>query len=86
MRYEYDPEADALYIYLIAEDTPYSYGRELDQERRIDYASDGLPLGIELLCVSSGVKLDDLPAREEVGRILRALHFPAYEERPTKEG
>ena len=82
MRYEYDPEADALYIHLPPEGRPYDYGRDLDPERRIDYAKDGLPIGIELLCVSHGVKLDDLPAREAVKQILGELKFPAYEE-PT---
>ena len=84
MRYEYDPEADALYIYLPPEGRPYSYGRDLDRERRIDYATDGAPVGIELLCVSHGVKLDDLPARETVEQVLRALHVPAEEEQPPR--
>ena len=79
MRYEYDPEADALYIYLPPEGRSYSYGRDLDPERRIDYAPDGVPVGIELLCVSRGVKLDDLPARDAVKQILSTLKFPAYE-------
>ncbi|MBI3796349.1 MAG: DUF2283 domain-containing protein [Deltaproteobacteria bacterium] len=84
MRYEYDSEADALYIYLPPEDRPYSYGRDLDAERRIDYATDGVPVGIELLCVSHGVKLDDLPVRETVRQILSKLKFPAYEELPLR--
>lgn len=82
MRYEYDPEADALYIYFPPEGRTYSYGSDLDPERRIDYAIDGAPVGIELLCVSHGVKLDDLPEREAVKRILNKLKFPAYEELP----
>ncbi len=80
MRYEYNSEADALYIYMPPEGRLYSYGRDLDPERRIDYAKDGLPIGVELLCVSRGVKLDDLPAREIVRQILGELHFSAYEE------
>ncbi len=80
MRYKYDAEADALYIHLPPEGRPYDYGRDLDPERRIDYAKDGLPIGVELLCVSHGVKLDDLPAREVVKQALSELHFPAYEE------
>jgi uncharacterized protein YuzE len=84
MRYEYDSEADALYIYLPPEGRAYSYGRDLDPERRIDYATDGAPIGIELLCVSHGVKLDDLPAREVVKQVLSELRFPAYEERGVK--
>ena len=84
MRYEYDSETDALYIYLPPEGRAYSYGRDLDPERRIDYAIDGAPVGIELLCVSHGVKLDDLPARETVEHVLRTLHVPAEEEHPPR--
>jgi uncharacterized protein YuzE len=79
MRYEYDPEADALYIYFPPDGRPYSYGRDLDPERRIDYATNGAPIGVELLCVSHGVKLDDLPEREAIKQILSKLKFPAYE-------
>ena len=68
MEIKYDKEADAIYISL--GDAPYSYGKDLDEERRIDYDTDGNPRGIELLCVSTGVITDDLPNREEVERAL----------------
>ena len=68
MQYKYDRQADAAYITL--SDKPYAYGEELDSERRIDYASDGSPVGIELLCVSGGVDLTDLPDRDEVAKLL----------------
>ena len=79
MRYEYDPDADALYIYLSSEGKPYAHGYDLDPERHLDHAPDGSLIGIELLCVSSGVKLEGLPAREEVKQILDELHLPALE-------
>ncbi len=68
MRLDYDEDADAIYVHL--RDVPYAFGEDLDPERRIDYAADGKPLGIELLNVSSGVNLDRLPDVEAVSRLL----------------
>ena len=68
MRAEYDKKADAIYIYL--SDKTYAYGENLDPERRVDFAIDGTPIGVELLCVSEGVITDDLPNRSEVERLL----------------
>jgi len=76
MRAEYDKKADAIYIYL--SDKPYAYGRDLDNERRIDFAKDGTPIGIELLCVSTGVITDDLPHRAEVERALAKERIKTY--------
>ncbi len=75
-RYEYDRDAVALYIYL--SDKPYSYGRDLDAERRIDFAADGTPIGVELTCVRSGVHVDDLPEASHISRILHHLDIPVY--------
>ena len=66
--YRHDEEADAIYVRL--SDKPYAYGEELDPERRIDYAADGTAVGIELLCVSTGVDIRDLPQQKEVGELL----------------
>jgi len=66
--YRYDQQADAVYIRL--SDKEYSYGEELDRERRIDYATDGTPIGVELLCVSTGVDLRDLPKQQEIAELL----------------
>lgn len=68
MDYRYDEEADAVYIRL--SDKNYSYGEELDRERRIDYAADGTPVGIELLCVSTGVDLRNLPEQRALAELL----------------
>ncbi|MDP2931260.1 MAG: DUF2283 domain-containing protein [Chloroflexota bacterium] len=68
MKYKYDQEADAIYIHINAK--PYAYGKDLDEERRIDYASDSTPIGVELLNVSKGVKLDGLPCLNEVADML----------------
>ena len=65
---QYDEEADAIYIRL--SDKDYSYGEELDRERRVDYAADATPIGVELLCVSTGVDLRDLPEQKTIAKLL----------------
>ena len=74
LSYDYDPEANALYIHLA--DKPYAYGHDLDHERRIDYGPDGTPIGVELTCVGSGVHLADLPAATQIAAILQRLRLP----------
>lgn len=64
----HDKKADAIYIHLT--DEPYSYGEDLDDERRVDYDGNGNPRGIELLCVSTGVITDNLPNRSEIEKLL----------------
>lgn len=76
MKIKHDREADALYIYL--SDKLYAYGKDLDDERHIDFASDDTPIGIELLCVSKGVNPDDLPNQEKVIRLLEAKNFKVF--------
>ena len=76
MKIEYDKRADAIYIYL--SDAPYAYGKNLDHERRIDFAKDGTPIGVELLCVSMGVITDDLPNRAEIERMLEDKGIKLY--------
>jgi uncharacterized protein YuzE len=76
MKIEYDRKADAIYIYF--SNAPYAYGKNLDHERRIDFGEDGVPIGVELLCVSEGVITDDLPHREEIERILGEKGIRVY--------
>jgi len=71
IKYTYDKEADAIYVYL--NDKPYSYTIELDDSRNIDYAKDDTPIGIELLYVSNGVNTMDLPNVMAVERVLEVL-------------
>jgi hypothetical protein len=70
-RATFDREADAVYVKL--SDQPYAFGEDIDHERRVDYAADGTPVGIELLCVSEGVDLSHLPRVDEVSAALRQL-------------
>ena len=76
MKVRYDKQADAIYILL--SEKPYAYGKDLDEERRIDYDADGNPRGVELLCVSTGVITDDLPNRAEIERALDDRGIRAY--------
>ena len=74
---ESDPIADAVYIQLISE--PIGYTEELDDNRLVDYTlNPGKPVGIDLLAVSEGVKLNDLPEVETVKEILEGLGVKVY--------
>ena len=76
MKMKHDPTADAIYIYL--SDEPYAYGRDLDNDRRVDYSSDGSPIGVELLRVSKGINVDDLPDQEKIAELLEDGHFKVF--------
>lgn len=76
MKYTYDRGANALYFTL--SDRPYAFGKDLDPERRIDYAADGAPIGVEITCARSGVNLDGLPEREAIAAVLKELRIPEY--------
>ena len=58
LRVDSDPMADAVYIQFNTE--PIGYTKELDDNRLIDYTMNpGKPVGIDLLAVSEGIKLDE---------------------------
>jgi uncharacterized protein YuzE len=76
MELRHDQQADAIYIYLSSK--PYAYGKDLDDERRIDYASDNSPIGVELLCVSKGVNVAGLPRVDEIAEVLQAKGIKIY--------
>ncbi len=76
MSLSYDREADAIYIVL--RDVSYHHGKDLDHARRIDLGADGKPMGIELLNVSHGVDLRDLPERDAVGQLLEQHSIKIY--------
>jgi uncharacterized protein YuzE len=69
MKFEYDKEADAIYMHL--SDKPYAYGKDLDDSRRIDYAADHTPIRIELLGVSKGVEIEDFPRQSAIAKCLK---------------
>ena len=72
---EYDREANAVYIHI--NDKPCALTKPLDDMRYIDYASDNTVVGIELLCVSEGVNLDDLPEQTQVAKLLEDKNIKA---------
>ncbi|MBI4504777.1 MAG: DUF2283 domain-containing protein [Chloroflexi bacterium] len=76
MRLEYDRDADAIYIWL--REVPYAYGEDLDHARRVDYGHDGRPIGVELLGVSRGVNLDDLPEAAAIARLLQSQSIKVF--------
>jgi uncharacterized protein YuzE len=65
---EVDNEADAAYITIARDDIART--AKLDENRIIDYDASGAVVGIELLNVSRGVDLRDLPYREELVDLL----------------
>ena len=77
LRIETDPKADAVYIQLL--DEPIGYSEELDDNRLIDLTlNPGKPVGVALLAVSEGVKLDGLPEVEIIEKILGSLGVKTY--------
>lgn len=70
--FTYDPEADAVYIRLSRKSWAYTEG--VDDQRHVDYAEDGTPIGIELLYVSDGVLEEGLPYQDLVSRVIQATH------------
>jgi len=74
--YTYDEEADAIYISFA--DKPVATTKALDDMRVIDYAADGSPIGIELLCVSEGVITDDLPHLKDVLHLLEGMQVKIF--------
>ena len=73
---EYDKEADAIYIRL--SDKPYAYTKPLDHMRYVDYAVDGTPIGVELLAISDGVDVRDLPNMKEIIQLLEGRRIKIY--------
>lgn len=76
LRSEYDPQADALYVHL--SDEPYAFGEDLDHARRVDYAADGTPVGVELLYVSQGVDLRNLPQASDLVDVLKRYNIRQF--------
>ncbi len=69
----YDEMADAIYVRL--SNAKCAYTKSLGALRNVDYSADNEPIGVELLCVSDGVDLSDLPYAEDIGRALQDSQF-----------
>jgi uncharacterized protein YuzE len=72
----YDRHVHALYVRL--SDKPYDHGRDLDEDRRVDYAADGTPIGVEFLDVDQGVNLDDVPEHDAIAEALEPYDLRVY--------
>lgn len=68
MQYRYDYNSDCAYI--LINDLPHAYSKEVDEARFVDYAEDGTVIGVELLYVSGGVDISELPYESEIGKLL----------------
>ena len=66
---QHDLDADAAYVTLAVGD--HASTRRLDESRLVDLASDGTPLGVDLMHVSSGVDLTGLPFAKQIAAALR---------------
>jgi uncharacterized protein YuzE len=77
MKVDYDPEADAVFVTL-REGVPFAFSVHLDFDRHIDFGPDEQPIGVELLGVSQGVDLTDLPERAAIARALAEAQLPGW--------
>jgi hypothetical protein len=53
-----------------------AFTHNVDDACNIDYGPDNQPIGVELLSVSRGVDLTDLPQRATLARLLSEAHLP----------
>lgn len=72
----YDETADAVYVYFERRDVDRT--DQLTDRVNVDYAADGIPIGVEFLDVSLGIDLDNVPHRAEVARLLDERHFRVF--------
>ncbi len=66
---EYLEDIDILYVRL--REGPITRSGELDLYRNIDWDADGCLVAVEFVNAADGVRLDDLPERETVERVMR---------------
>ena len=72
----YDESADAVYVYFERRDVDRT--DQLTDRVNVDYAADGIPIGVEFLDVSLGIDLDNVPYRADVARLLDERHFRVF--------
>ena len=78
MHYQYDESVDA--AYLTVSDDHWDHQVRLDDSRGIDYAADGSVIGIEILSPRrKGVRLEGLPFRDDVARVMHSVAFRILE-------
>ena len=72
-RAEYDPDADAIYVYL--RDARPVKTVAIDDLRNVDYDGDGRVVGVELPDVSGGIDLRDVPFAHRVAQLITDLNL-----------
>lgn len=72
-RAEYDPDADAIYVYL--RDARPVRTVAIDDLRNVDYDGDGRVVGVELLDVNGGIDLRDVPFAHRVAQLITDLNL-----------
>ena len=77
MDFQYDPDAD--WVYILINKLPHSHSKELDEVRFIDYARDNTVIGIELLYVGAGVDVHGLPYESEITQLLQQHRIKVVE-------
>ena len=70
---EYDPDADAIYVYL--RDAKVVKTVAIDDFRNIDYDGEGRVVGVEFLDVSGGIDLHYVPQADRVGQLIGDLNL-----------
>jgi uncharacterized protein YuzE len=91
VHYSYDPQADALYIYL-RDDIPVSKTIQIDDQRNVDVDAHGDVVGIEVLSPGSYFPIDDLITRSGCRVLgislsqLRPISSPRRGERRKSKG
>jgi uncharacterized protein YuzE len=69
----YDSEADALYVYLVAQDAHVDRTEEFGDGRQVDYDVQGRVVGVEFLDASRGIDIEGLPEAERLAEAVRSL-------------
>jgi uncharacterized protein YuzE len=72
MKVQYDPGADALYVYLL-EGATVDRTLEMDDLRMIDVDTADRVIGIEIICPSEGFTFDDIIRRHHLEAVRPAL-------------
>jgi uncharacterized protein YuzE len=70
---EFDPQADAIYVWLATPGTPSHRTETLDDGRVVDYDDRRSPIGVEFLAVTRGIDLADVPEADAIAALLARL-------------
>jgi hypothetical protein len=72
-RVVYEPQHDSVYAILDDRTVDPDASRDLDADRTLDHAPDGVPVGVEFRRVSRGVVLDAVPQADRIAAELARL-------------